>query len=101
MDAVRLANLFDPEVWQATISVVCERDESVAAANARQKKLADDFEEKLQDCGFQTRVFNPAGQDDIGGGCGQLWFVQDWMKKHPQYARPSVGRGLPVVHTPT
>lgn len=100
LDAVRLASLFDPEVWQATISVICERDESVAAANVRQKKLADDFEEKLQDCGFQTRVFNPSGQDDIGGGCGQLWFVQDWMKRHPQYARPSVGRGLPVVHTP-
>lgn len=101
LDAVRLANLFDPNVWQATISVICERDESVAAANARQKELADDFEEKLQDCGFQTRVFNPAGQDDIGGGCGQLWFVQNWMKEHPDLARPSVGRGLPVVHTPT
>lgn len=100
LDAVRLASLFDPGVWQATISVICERDESVAAANERQKQLADDFEQKLQDCGYMTRVFNPAGQDDIGGGCGQLWFVQDWMKNHPELVRPSVGNGLPTVHTP-
>ena len=32
--------------------------------------------------GFSTRVFNPAGQDDIGGGCGQLWYFQDWLKKN-------------------
>jgi 23S rRNA (adenine2503-C2)-methyltransferase len=44
--------------------------------------------------------FNPAGQDDIGGGCGQLWFVQDWMRKHPELAKASVGRGKPIVHTP-
>lgn len=25
---------------------------------------------------------NPAGQDDIGGGCGQLWYFQDWLKKN-------------------
>lgn len=25
-------------------------------------------------------IFNPAGQDDIGGGCGQLWYFQDWLK---------------------
>jgi len=45
-------------------------------------------------------MFDPAGQDDIGGGCGQLWFVQDWMRKNGSYARPSAGHGLPVVHTP-
>ena len=28
-----------------------------------------------------TRIFNPDGQDDIGGGCGQLWYVQKWMKE--------------------
>lgn len=99
-DAQRLATLFSPHVWQATISVICERDEHVAAANARQKQLADDFRDKLQGHGFNTRVFDPAGQDDIGGGCGQLWFVQQWMKDHPDLVRPSVGRGLPVVHTP-
>jgi len=37
---------------------------------------------------------------DIGGGCGQLWFVQDWMAKHPTLARPSIGRTIPIVHAP-
>ena len=29
---------------------------------------------------FSTRIFNPAGQDDIGGGCGQLWYFQEWLE---------------------
>lgn len=99
-DAQRLYKLFNPKIWQATISVICERDESVAAANQRQRELAEDFMSKLTALGFSTRCFNPAGQDDIGGGCGQLWFVQDWMKKHEDLSRPSIGRGLPVIHTP-
>lgn len=99
-DADRLANLFDPAIWEATISVVCERDESVAAANARQRELASDFQSLLLERGYSTRMFDPAGQDDIGGGCGQLWFVQNWMKNNPALARPSVGRKLPVIHTP-
>lgn len=99
-DADRLLQLFDPIVWQATISVVCERDESIAAANQRQRDLASNFMSLLSERGFSTRCFDPAGQDDIGGGCGQLWFVQDWMKRHPQLARPSIGRVLPIVHAP-
>lgn len=99
-DAERLFMLFNPEIWQATISVVCERDESVAAANIRQRQLATDFMDKLTAYGYSTRCFDPAGQDDIGGGCGQLWFVQDWMRQHPTLARPSVGRSIPIVHAP-
>ena len=72
----------------------------MAAANARQFKLATDFASKLVSYGYNTRVFNPAGQDDIGGGCGQLWFVQDWMRTHPEKARPSIGHGLTKIHTP-
>lgn len=99
-DAKRLLALFDPRIWQATISVICERDESVAAANERQLALATGFMAKLNERGYSTRTFNPGGVDDVGGGCGQLWFVQDWMNKHPNLAHPSVGRGLPMVHTP-
>jgi 23S rRNA (adenine2503-C2)-methyltransferase len=98
-DADRILRLFDPEIWEATISVICERAESVAAANERQRELAASFRKLLGDRGFSTRMFDPAGQDDIGGGCGQLWFVQDWMAKHPDLARASVGRSLPVIHT--
>lgn len=99
-DADRLLALFDPRIWQATVSVVCERDESIAAANERQRALATGFMGKLLERGYSVRCFDPAGQDDIGGGCGQLWFVQDWMKNHPQLAKPSVGRVFPIVHAP-
>ncbi len=99
-DADRIRALFDPDVWEATISVVCERDESIAAANERQRELAVRFRHELGKRGFSTRVFDPAGQDDVGGGCGQLWFVQSWMKEHPELARPSIGRHLPIVHAP-
>lgn len=99
-DADRIFKLFDPNIWQATISVICERDESVAAANQRQRDLAGGFQSLLLERGFSTRMFDPAGQDDIGGGCGQLWFVQNWMKNNPQLAKPSIGRRLPVIHTP-
>lgn len=101
-DADRLLGLFSPQIWQATVSVICERDEHVAAANERQRELATGFMAKLLSRGFSVRCFDPAGQDDIGGGCGQLWFVQDWMRKHPDAARPSAGARskLPSIHTP-
>ena len=100
-DVRRLRKLFEPDIWEATISVICERDESVAAANKRQEQLAADFQTLMIEAGYSTRVFNPAGQDDIGGGCGQLWFVQDWMANNPDKARKSCGNGLAKVHTPS
>lgn len=42
----------------------------------------------------------PAEGANIGGGCGQLWFVQEWMREHHGMARPSVGHGKPARHTP-
>lgn len=99
-DVNRLINLFSPDVWEATISVICERDENVAAANERQRTLASDFMDKMVEVGYSTRMFNPAGQDKIGGGCGMLWYVQDWMKKNPTLAKPSGGFGLEKLHTP-
>lgn len=99
-DADRLAALFDPKIWQATISVICERDESVARATERQKELADGFEQKLLRRGYSTRVFNPAGQDDAGSGCGQLWFVQRWVKDNPDKVKKSIGCNLPIIHSP-
>lgn len=101
MDVIRLLNLFSIATWCATVSVVCEREEGLQATNERQRNLASDFANKLVECGYDTRMFDPAGQDTIGGGCGQLWFVQQWMKDHPTLSRPSVGHGKEVVHTPT
>lgn len=99
-DADRLLALFDPRVWCATVSVVCERNEGMPATSPHQRALATEFGSKLVSRGYDVRVFDPAGQDTIGGGCGQLWFVQDWLRQRPDLARPSVGAGKPVVHAP-
>lgn len=99
-DVNRLLKNFDPEIWEATLSVICERDESIAAANQRQRQLTEDFMSKMLVAGYSTRMFDPAGQDDIGGGCGQLWFVQDYMEKHPELTKKTAGTGLDKVHTP-
>jgi 23S rRNA (adenine2503-C2)-methyltransferase len=100
-DVARLLALFDPKIWEATISVICERDESVAAANERQLELATTFSGQMLGAGYNTRVFNPAGQDDIGGGCGQLFHTQNWMKTHPSLLKKSIGNGKMIVHAPT
>jgi 23S rRNA (adenine2503-C2)-methyltransferase len=100
VDANRLLALFNPVWWNATVSVVCERNEGLPASNEHQRNLATDFASKLVDRGFDVRVFDPAGQDTIGGGCGQLWFVQQWMRDNPDKAKPTIGHGKPVVHAP-
>lgn len=97
-DVARLLNLFDPRVWEATLSVICERDETMSVAHQRQRDLTSGFMEKMLAAGYSTRMFDPAGQDTIGGGCGQLWFVQSWFDENPALARRSVGRDLPIVH---
>lgn len=98
-DADRLAKLFAPEMWQATISVICERDESVSVATERQRSLATSFQSLLIERGFSTRVFDPAGQNQ-GGGCGQLFYFQRWLKENQSLVKQSVGRQLPVIHSP-
>lgn len=99
-DVDRLFWLFDPEIWEATVSVICERDAHAEAKNDYQRDLAIEFGNKLVTMGYNVRVFDPAGQDTIGGGCGQLWYVQDWMKDHPEHVKPSVGCGQQKIHTP-
>jgi 23S rRNA (adenine2503-C2)-methyltransferase len=99
-DVSNLLKHFNPDVWESTVSVICERDEHVAAANIRQRQLATDFMDKMIKAGYSTRTFDPHGQDTVGGGCGMLWYVQEWMRKNPQYAKPSKGFGLPKIHTP-
>jgi 23S rRNA (adenine2503-C2)-methyltransferase len=99
-DADRLVALFDPSRWCATVSVICERSDGLPTSNDHQRSLATDFSSLLAVRGYDVRTFDPAGQDTIGGGCGQLHFVQRWASDNPRFARPSAGRGLPVVHVP-
>ena len=100
VDMQNIYTKFDPKVWECTVSVICERNEGLPARNEHQVKLTADFSSGMVEYGYNVRIFDPAGQDDIGGGCGQLWFVQDWMAKNPHLAKPSIGNGLPKVHVP-
>lgn len=81
-DAERLCELFDTRVWETTLSVICEKDESVKSSIDRQLSIIGAFSQELLNRGASLRVFNPAGQDDIRGGCGQLWYFQEWLKTH-------------------
>lgn len=81
-DACKLVNLFDPTVWETTLSVICKKDESVANSIDRQLDMIKEFSTHMTTLGASVRIFNPAGQDDIGGGCGQLWYFQEWIKSN-------------------
>ena len=81
-DAERLVELFNPNVWETTLSVICEKEESVVNSITRQLELINLFSKRMIELGASIRVFNPAGQDDIGGGCGQLWYFQKWLKEN-------------------
>ena len=48
----------------------------------RNHEIIDKVTNTFMEDGYNVRVFDPAGQDDIGGGCGQLWYVQEWMKNN-------------------
>jgi len=99
-DAMRLFELFDPEIFCATISVVCERDNGFAHTNEKQRNIAVDFSQKIVNMGYNTRVFDPAGQDTVGGGCGQLWHVQNWIKNNKDKVKQTIGFGKEKLHTP-
>jgi 23S rRNA (adenine2503-C2)-methyltransferase len=78
----RLKDLFSPYRFNFTFSTVCTADENMKEVGFRDLSKIEKVAESFIIDGYNTRVFNPAGQDDIGGGCGQLWYVQDWLHKH-------------------
>lgn len=78
---LNLMNLFSPVIFNFTFSVVCSANENMKEAGFRELDVVRDFERQFLEVGYNTRVFNPDGQDDIGGGCGQLWYVQQWMRE--------------------
>ena len=90
-DVKRIAKLFDPCIWEATVSVICEKNEWIPTSNEPQRRLAADFSSKLISQWYNVRIFDPAGTDTIGGGCGQLWYVQDWMKRNVERIHESSG----------
>jgi 23S rRNA (adenine2503-C2)-methyltransferase len=83
-DFWELSKLFPRNAFAFTFSVVCSADETMKDAGYRQMKEIELFQSYFVDDGYNCRIFDPAGQDTIGGGCGQLWYVQDWMKKRKE-----------------
>ena len=78
----RLKDLFSSTVFNLTFSVICSADENMKDKGYKELDKINNISTGFLECGYNVRVFDPAGQDDIGGGCGQLWYVQDWMNKH-------------------
>lgn len=78
----RLKDLFSPTVFNFTFSVICSADENMKDKGYRELNKINAITSSFVECGYNVRVFDPAGQDDIGGGCGQLWYVQKWMRDH-------------------
>ena len=95
-DVQRLYNLFNPSIWECTLSVIYEADESMSEAVQDAVDIVNEFSGRMVGEGFNTRVFNPAGQDDIGGGCGQLWQVQKFAEEHPELMKQSAGNRIHV-----
>lgn len=79
-DAERLFKLFPPNIFCFTFSVVCSADQTMKGAGYHNLEAIEGFQQLFLEKGYNTRIFDPEGQDDIGGGCGQLWFVQQWLK---------------------
>ena len=83
-DVASLSALFSPVVFCFTFSVVCSADENMKDKGFKELDEISKFANVFLMAGYNTRIFDPAGQDDIGGGCGQLWYVQQWMKDHDE-----------------
>jgi len=73
--------LFPPEIFCLTFSVVCSPDETMKDAGCRNHEKIEDAMIEFRKLGYNVRKFDPAGQDDIGGGCGQLWYVQRYLQE--------------------
>lgn len=83
----RIMDLFPPSAFHLTFSTVCEFENG----KVKDSEEKDFFEFLVQPVmqrfikeGYNVRKFDPAGQDDIGAGCGQLWYTQEWMKANKQ-----------------
>lgn len=79
-DFYKIRLIFPPNVFCFTFSVICSKE--CGGNSFRNKDKIQKFERLFMNVGYDTRKFDPAGQDDIGGGCGQLWYVQEYMKRH-------------------
>lgn len=87
-DKDKLQDIFSSIIFCFTFSVVCSRNENMKEAGFKNIDQIRKFECEFANKGYNTRIFNPDGQDDIGGGCGQLWYVQEWIRGHKNTISP-------------
>jgi len=78
----RLKDLFSPFIFYFTFSVICNADETMKDVYIQNKDTIQNVMQSFLKDGYNVRMFDPAGQDDIGGGCGQLWYTQKWIKEY-------------------
>lgn len=75
-----LLKLFDPHSFAFTFSVICEKEEGKKSCN--DMVYLNRAQSKFIEAGYNVRIFDPAGKDTIGAGCGQLHYIQRWFKKN-------------------
>lgn len=75
-----LFNYFPSEYFAFTFSVLCNKNENMKEVFEYNKDNIKDIHDDFLNSGYNVRVFDPAGQDDIGGGCGQLFHFQNFIK---------------------
>lgn len=80
-DYTELTNLFPVNVFCFTFSVICSADETMKDAGFRNHDIIQEWVKVFANQGYDVRMFDPAGQDDIGGGCGQLFYTQRFLKE--------------------
>lgn len=74
-DLDELRKLFPPHIFAFTFSVICSKEEWSPACHDNHEKIQG-IVRYFTDKGYDVRMFDPAGPDDIGAGCGMLWFAQ-------------------------
>jgi 23S rRNA (adenine2503-C2)-methyltransferase len=74
----RLKDLFPPQYFAFTFSAICESE--FGKCSGDNTPLLIDCQTTMLNSGYNVRIFDPAGKDTIGGGCGQLWYVQEYFK---------------------
>jgi len=76
-DARKLVDIVG-EKNHLTLSVLCKTYPKTPA----DRESLFRFEDFVVSAGIKNwSLFDPDGQDTIGGGCGQLWYVQDKLRK--------------------
>jgi hypothetical protein len=59
---------------------MCDTERKVKGALLPARRLLD-LIKSVGQANLEVSIFDPSGQDTIGGGCGQLHYVQEKLNK--------------------